>query len=501
MLRPILEPVRPRSCPCLLIRAEPRRRRARRRAGARRRGRAQRHHGPRPSDHDRLCDRDLPGRQGLRGRPLRGPSAELLRRERRGHQRDGATRRPIPASSFRCATSRPRSCSASRRPRAASPGTTSRPPAPTTAPTAIYQIGPFPMLVGQVITSTDVRTNPNYAGGLIGFVLLKNLGQPMLSRVYYSEYPLQCPVHGTGCTMPGYWKMALSYLSKANPNSYYLAFEDWEGADQNSWQGNDGDFNDFVFTISGVTCNGGGEPCDTGDAGHLRAAASPSAQVRRRRSPASRRSCRPPRSATTSTTTATAWSTTATACAPGQRRLQQGRLTAKLRRQRVPLRARPQVRHRRALQGSRAAPARLPGRAGLPGGHLRRRLRRRHVPARPDLPARRLRRRRARACPARARVCEKGACSAACRCRACDTGQVCAMGGAARRPLRRHRLRQDDLPGRARSAARARASTRARTRSARAASACKNGMCDPAPPVTPTGQGGTTAAAASAASS
>ena len=30
--------------------------------------------------------------------------------------------------------------------------------------------------------------------------------------------------------MPGYWKMALSYLSKSPPNSYYLAFEDWEGA-------------------------------------------------------------------------------------------------------------------------------------------------------------------------------------------------------------------------------------------------------------------------------
>jgi hypothetical protein len=131
----------------------------------------------------------------------------------------------------------------------------------TTAPTTIYQIGPFPMLVGQVITSADVRSNINYQGGLIGFVLLKDLGQPALSRVYYSEYQLNARC--TSCTTPGNWKMALSYLSKATPNAYYLAFEDWEGADQNSWQGNDGDFNDKVFKISGVTCDGGGETCDT----------------------------------------------------------------------------------------------------------------------------------------------------------------------------------------------------------------------------------------------
>jgi hypothetical protein len=57
----------------------------------------------------------------------------------------------------------------------------------TGAPAAVYQIGGFPLVVGQTITSTQVRSDPNYAGGLIGFVLMKDLGQPMLSRVYYSE--------------------------------------------------------------------------------------------------------------------------------------------------------------------------------------------------------------------------------------------------------------------------------------------------------------------------
>jgi hypothetical protein len=134
------------------------------------------------------------------------------------------------------------------------------------APAMTYQIGPFPMLVDQVITSTDVRTHAMYAGGLIGLVLIKDLGQPTLSRVYYSEY--QRNANCTGCTgpgmTPGYWKMALAYRSTRYPNSYYLAFEDWEGADSNTWQGNDGDFNDKVFRIDGVICEGGGEPCETG---------------------------------------------------------------------------------------------------------------------------------------------------------------------------------------------------------------------------------------------
>ena len=125
--------------------------------------------------------------------------------------------------------------------------------------------------------------------------------------------------------MPGYWKMALAYLSTANPNSYYLAFEDWEGADRTSWQGNDGDFNDKVFRINGVTCDGGGEPCDTGMPG-VCAQGVTECQV------GAGIICKPavikkaPRSATTSTTTATAWSTTATACAATELRLQQGRL-------------------------------------------------------------------------------------------------------------------------------------------------------------------------------
>jgi MYXO-CTERM domain-containing protein len=79
--------------------------------------------------------------------------------------------------------------------------------------------------------------------------------------VYYSEDTRNADC--TGCTMPGYWKMMLSYESTVTSNEYYMAWEDWEGANTTTWFGNDGDFNDKVFAISGVTCDGGGVPCQT----------------------------------------------------------------------------------------------------------------------------------------------------------------------------------------------------------------------------------------------
>jgi MYXO-CTERM domain-containing protein len=131
-----------------------------------------------------------------------------------------------------------------------------KPQSPTDAPTDVYTIVPAGTPVGQVITSADILADPNYQKGLIGFVLMKNG-----ARAYYSEYMRN--VFCSGCTMPGYWKMALSYNSKKLPSTYYLAFEDWEGANATDWLQNDGDFNDKVFRISGVTCVGGGEACDT----------------------------------------------------------------------------------------------------------------------------------------------------------------------------------------------------------------------------------------------
>jgi MYXO-CTERM domain-containing protein len=129
-----------------------------------------------------------------------------------------------------------------------------------TATPTVYQIGPFPMTVGTIVASSDIRSNANYAGGLVGFALLKNIGNGPVP-VYYSEDTRNADC--TGCTMPGYWKMMLSYQSTVTSNEYYMAWEDWEGANTTTWYGNDGDFNDKVFAISGVTCEGGGVPCQT----------------------------------------------------------------------------------------------------------------------------------------------------------------------------------------------------------------------------------------------
>jgi MYXO-CTERM domain-containing protein len=134
----------------------------------------------------------------------------------------------------------------------------------------VYPIVPVGTAVGTVITSADIRTNPNYVNGLIGFVLVRNDdGDPNTppTNTYYSEYRRNALC--TGCTgagmTPDYWKAALIYPSTVLENTFYLAFEDWGGASTTpqSWM-NDGDFNDQVFRITGVACPGGGAPCDTG---------------------------------------------------------------------------------------------------------------------------------------------------------------------------------------------------------------------------------------------
>jgi hypothetical protein len=135
----------------------------------------------------------------------------------------------------------------------------------TQTPT-VYPIGTFPMIVGTTVGSSDIRSNTMYAGGLVGFALMKAVGtNGAVIPVYYSEDTRNADC--TGCTgagmTPGYWKMMLSYESTVTSNEYYMAWEDWEGANTTTWFGNDGDFNDKVFAISGVTCDGGGVPCQT----------------------------------------------------------------------------------------------------------------------------------------------------------------------------------------------------------------------------------------------
>jgi hypothetical protein len=131
---------------------------------------------------------------------------------------------------------------------------------PNVAPAMLYQVVEETTQPGAVVTSAAIRDDPNYAGGFVGFALTKFGGKP----IYYSEASRNA--NCTACSMPGHWKMMLAYPSSSEAATYYLAWEDWEGANESNWP-DDGDFNDKVFRLTGVRCAGGGEPCDTGKVG------------------------------------------------------------------------------------------------------------------------------------------------------------------------------------------------------------------------------------------
>ncbi|MFZ5891600.1 MAG: hypothetical protein ACOY0T_11155 [Myxococcota bacterium] len=111
----------------------------------------------------------------------------------------------------------------------------------------------------KTFAADNIRMDARYKGGLIGFALR---GDPnsKCKETHYSQNQLHTKC--TTCNPQAPWIMALLYESKAFPDSYYLAFEDQPAGEFGQGKANDGDFNDFVFFISGVTCQGGGQPCD-----------------------------------------------------------------------------------------------------------------------------------------------------------------------------------------------------------------------------------------------
>jgi hypothetical protein len=113
----------------------------------------------------------------------------------------------------------------------------------------------------------NIRTDKRWKGGLIGFALIGVAGS-QCTQTKYSQADLND--HDTKTGKP--WITTLIYHSVADPNAYYIAFEDlstcaasWRGCTGNSPNtapnGNDGDFNDFVFYVSGLSCKDGGQPC------------------------------------------------------------------------------------------------------------------------------------------------------------------------------------------------------------------------------------------------
>lgn len=116
-------------------------------------------------------------------------------------------------------------------------------------------------------TADSIRMDPNYLGGDIGFALKGRAGTDC-TQTHFSEQRLNLACTAAGCAAGDHWIAAIIYQSQVVPNAYYIAFEDlpmspddFTGPD-GSYQ-NDGDFNDFIYFVEGITCEGGGEPCET----------------------------------------------------------------------------------------------------------------------------------------------------------------------------------------------------------------------------------------------
>ena len=98
-------------------------------------------------------------------------------------------------------------------------------------------------------TIKAVRSDPHYAGGLIGFAMIGDDKKmpPVCTQTHFMEAALN-PVCTTPACMNKPWIAGLSYQSTARPNTYYFLFEERPMSATDF--GNDGDFNDRKYSWS-----------------------------------------------------------------------------------------------------------------------------------------------------------------------------------------------------------------------------------------------------------
>lgn len=116
------------------------------------------------------------------------------------------------------------------------------------------------------LDSVSIRQNPAYKGGFIGFVLVPNpngSGNANATQYHYTEHRFNpfC----SQCANPGPWYSDLIYKSKQLANTFYLGFEDLDFRDLPGSQGvngNDLDYEDFLFRFTGIACPAAGQVCD-----------------------------------------------------------------------------------------------------------------------------------------------------------------------------------------------------------------------------------------------
>lgn len=120
--------------------------------------------------------------------------------------------------------------------------------------------------VPRAYDSGSIKEDPRYKGKYVGFAFI---GNPT-SACKQTKFSLMGQNQKNAQGQP--WVTALIYQSTVDPEGFYMAFEDlamspedWHktGVPGNAAT-NDGDFNDFVFYVSGISCLGGGQPCETG---------------------------------------------------------------------------------------------------------------------------------------------------------------------------------------------------------------------------------------------
>jgi hypothetical protein len=103
----------------------------------------------------------------------------------------------------------------------------------------------------------DIKNDPAYAGGEIGFYEgVANCASPgNYNYVFYSQKQ-----YNPDGNQANPFIHLLIYNSTATPNAFYFGWEDL-------LSGGDNDFDDLTTFVTGITCAGGGGPCDTGKPG------------------------------------------------------------------------------------------------------------------------------------------------------------------------------------------------------------------------------------------
>ncbi|MBL9004358.1 MAG: hypothetical protein JNJ46_08935 [Myxococcales bacterium] len=145
------------------------------------------------------------------------------------------------------------------------------------------------------IPVASIRSNPRYSGGLIGLALIPKpisndaccagaagascLGSCRMAggggccdtnngnatQYHYTEHKWNVQCNACTFRKGGPWYSHLIYRSTKLDNTFYLGFEDLDFRDADGAagiNGNDLDYEDFVFQFTGLTCLGAGQACE-----------------------------------------------------------------------------------------------------------------------------------------------------------------------------------------------------------------------------------------------